>query len=488
MSLPLPEYDTFDAVDLAGKIAAGVLSPLEVLEAALARADAIAPLNAFSARHDEMALETAKRWSQMSSAERRKLSEEMPLFGVPFVLKDLNIALKGTVTTNGCGFFKDDVADHDSTVVQRYKRVGLNIFGKTTSPEFGLTATTESRLFGQTLNPWAKHRSSGGSSGGSAVAVASGVLPMAHASDGGGSIRIPASHCGLFGLKPSRSRVPTGPKSLEGWLGLSVQHAISRSVRDSALLLSLTEGPEAGTRVGPTKRFDRAAMQEALSRPPKPLRIALLDSSPFGQPVHPDCQAAAQAAAFICEQLGHRVEPAMPQLPLAEMFAGMGVATSTGLLRAVRAREAVLGREAREDEFEPLNWRSLQQARSTTAEQVLAARAAFDRAGQLLDLFLESYDLILSPVTAVPAPLLGELALDQSWEQYVGATTNASAFTAMFNMSGHPGMSVPLYWNAEGVPVGAQFIAPFGDEALLISLAAELEQAAPWKHRRPPAV
>lgn len=178
----------------------------------------------------------------------------------------------------------------------------------------------------------------------------------------------------------------------------------------------------------------------------------------------------------------------MPQLPLAEMFAGMGVATSTGLLRAVRAREAVLGREAREDEFEPLNWRSLQQARSTTAEQVLAARAAFDRAGQLLDLFLESYDLILSPVTAVPAPLLGELALDQSWEQYVGATTNASAFTAMFNMSGHPGMSVPLYWNAEGVPVGAQFIAPFGDEALLISLAAELEQAAPWKHRRPPAV
>lgn len=488
MTLPLPEYDTFDAVDLAGKIAAGVLTPLEVLEAALARADAAAPLNAFSARHDEMALEAARRWSQMPSSEWRKLSAEMPLFGVPFALKDLNIALKGTVTTHGCAFFKDAVADHDSTLVQRYKRAGLNIFGKTTSPEFGLTATTESRLFGQTRNPWATQRSSGGSSGGAAVAVASGVLPVAHASDGGGSIRIPASHCGLFGLKPSRSRVPTGPQSLEGWLGLSVQHVISRSVRDSALLLNLTEGPEAGTRVGPTQRFDKAAMQEALSRPPKPLRIALLEGSPFGQPVHPDCQAAAQAAAFICEQLGHRVEPAMPQLPLADMFAGMGVATSTGLLRAVRAREAVLGREAREDEFEPLNWRSLQQARSTTAEQVLAARAAFDRAGQLLDLFLESYDLILSPVTAVPAPLLGELALDQPWEQYVGATTNASAFTAMFNMSGHPGMSVPLYWNAEGVPVGAQFIAPFGDEALLISLAAELEQAAPWKHRRPPAV
>ncbi len=488
MTLPLPEYDTFDAVDLAGKIAAGVLTPLEVLEAALARADAAAPLNAFSARHDEMALEAARRWSQMPSSEWRKLSGEMPLFGVPFALKDLNIALKGTVTTHGCAFFKDAVADHDSTLVQRYKRAGLNILGKTTSPEFGLTATTESRLFGQTRNPWATQRSSGGSSGGAAVAVASGVLPVAHASDGGGSIRIPASHCGLFGLKPSRSRVPTGPQSLEGWLGLSVQHVISRSVRDSALLLNLTEGPEAGTRVGPTQRFDKAAMQEALSRPPKPLRIALLEGSPFGQPVHPDCQAAAQAAAFICEQLGHCVEPAMPQLPLADMFAGMGVATSTGLLRAVRAREAVLGREAREDEFEPLNWRSLQQARSTTAEQVLAARAAFDRAGQLLDLFLESYDLILSPVTAVPAPLLGELALDQPWEQYVGATTNASAFTAMFNMSGHPGMSVPLYWNAEGVPVGAQFIAPFGDEALLISLAAELEQAAPWKHRRPPAV
>jgi Asp-tRNA(Asn)/Glu-tRNA(Gln) amidotransferase A subunit family amidase len=378
-------------------------------------------------------------------------------------------------------FFRDAVADHDSTLVQRYQAAGLNIFAKFTSPEFGQTATTESRLHGATRNPWNPAHSAGGSSGGSAAAVAAGIVPVAHASDGGGSIRIPASHCGVFGLKPSRGLVPMGPKALEGWMGLSVHNVISRSVRDSALLLQLSQGPEAGSRVLPPTHN----LMDALRKPPKGLRIALMETNPFGMAVHADCLDAVQKAAELCARLGHTVEQAAPRLPIQEMFAGMGVMTGTGMLTTVQAREKALGRAVREDELEPLNWRSLQLAKGYTAEQVFAARSVFDQAGRLLDEFFAGYDLILSPVTAAPPPLLGELSLDQPWERFVKAAVLASPFTAIFNMSGHPAMSVPLHWNAAGLPIGVQFAAPFGGEARLLALAAQLEEAAPWRHRRP---
>ncbi|WP_029527730.1 amidase [Polaromonas glacialis] len=480
-ALPLPEYEQFDATALAGHLRSGQLTPLELLEAAIARLDARRHINAVAMRHDELAYEAAQRLSALGEAERTRLSEQAPLLGVPFALKDLGVAMKGTVTTQGCAFFKDAVADHDSTLVQRYRAAGLNIFAKTTTPEFGQTATTESRLFGLTRNPWNLNYSAGGSSGGAAVAVAAGILPVAHASDGGGSIRIPASNCGLFGLKPSRGLVPMGPKMLEGWLGLSVQHVISRSVRDSAWLLQLTQGPEAGSRTGP----QAGDVMDAIARPPRRLRIALMEQNPFGAPVHPDCLDAVRAAARLCESLGHRVEVAAPQLAVGEMFASMGVATATGMLTTVKAREKELGREAREDEFERLNWRSVQLARGYSAEQALTARLVFDQASRTLDLFLGDYDMILSPVTAAPAPLLGAMSLDQPYEDYVKVAMTASPFTAMFNMSGHPAMSVPLHWNDQGMPIGAQFAAPFGDEATLLALAAQLEQAAPWKDRRP---
>ena len=480
-ALPLPEYERFDATELASHIRSGQLTPLEVLDAAIARADARSQINAVALRHDELARETARRLSAMGEAERTHLSDRAPMRGVPFALKDLGVAMQGTITTHGCAFFQDAVASHDSTLVQRYRAAGLNIFAKTTSPEFGQTATTESRLFGLTRNPWNLAYSAGGSSGGSAAAVAAGILPVAHASDGGGSIRIPASYCGLFGLKPSRGLVPMGPKMLEGWLGLSVQHVISRSVRDSAWLLQLTQGPEAGSRTGPQPD----AVIDAIARPPRPLRIALMEQNPFGAPVHPDCLDAVRAAARLCESLGHSVELAAPQLAIGDMFASMGVATATGMLTTVKAREKELGRAAREDEFEPLNWRSLQLARGYSAEQVFTARIVFDQASRTLDLFLGDYDLILSPVTAAPAPLLGAMSLDQPYEDYVQVAMAASPFTALFNMSGHPAMSVPLHRNAEGMPIGAQFAGPFGGEATLLALATQLEQAAPWKDRRP---
>lgn len=489
-ALPLPEYEQMDAVALAGEIRRGQITPAEALEAAIARVEARSAFNAVALRHFETARAQARARSALGRAQRERQTAEAPLWGVPFALKDLGIAQAGTVTTNGCAFFRDAVADHDSTLVQRYRAAGLELFAKTTSPEFGQTATTESRLFGLTRNPWNPALSSGGSSGGAAVAVATGIVPIAHASDGGGSIRIPASHCGLFGLKPSRGRVPAGPRALEAQLGLSIQHAVSRSVRDSALLLQLSQGPEPGSRAAPPA-LGSGALLEAIARPPRRLRIALLEENAFGYPVHPDCLAAARTAARHCEALGHEVLPAPPRLLppelVREMFAGMGVVMASGMLANVRAREKLLGREAREDEFEPINWRSLKAARGYSAEQLFAARSAFDQVGRVFDQFFATHDLILSPVTAAPPPPLGAMSLDQPFENFVKSAVMASPFTAMFNMSGHPAMSLPLHWNAAGLPLGAQFAAGFGAEPTLFALAAQLEQAVPWAQRRPPA-
>ncbi|TXH55639.1 MAG: amidase [Burkholderiaceae bacterium] len=484
-TLPLPEYDRLDATALAGEIRAGRITALEALEAAIARAEARSALNAIAERNFDRARAVAREISGLGRAVREQRAKSARLLGVPFALKDLGIAMKGTVTTNGCAFFRDAVAEVDSTLVQRHRAAGLNIFAKTTSPEFGQTATTESKLFGLTRNPWNLEHSTGGSSGGAAAVVAAGILPIAHATDGGGSIRIPASACGVFGLKTSRGRVPAGPAVIESSLGLSVHHAVSRSVRDSALLLQLTQGPEAGSRVGPPA----STAPDALARPPRRLRIALLEDNLFGVPVHPDCLDAVRKAAKLCESLGHHVEPAprpllQPQV-VADMFAGLGLATATGMLLAVKAREKALGRSAREDEFEPINWRALQGARGFTAEQALAARAGFDQAGRHFDLFFAEVDMLLSPTTAVPSPRLGVLSLDQPYEDYVKAAIQTSDFTLMFNISGHPAMSVPLHWNAAGLPVGVQFAAAYGAEARLFALAAQLERAAPWADRRP---
>lgn len=481
-ALPLAEYERWDAIEIARLIRRGDVNPSEVLEAAIARAEAYAVINAVTTPHFDLAREQARGLDLAGRAEREA---RPPLSGVPFALKDLAVTLKGTVTTNGCAFFKDAVADQDSTVVRRYKGAGLNIFAKLASPEFGQTGTTESRLFGRTCNPWNLERSSGGSSGGASAAVAAGVLPVAHASDGGGSIRIPASHCGLFGLKPSRGLIPMGPGALEGWMGLSVHNVISRSVRDTAWLMQLTQGPEAGTRAAPAT----SDLVKALGRFPKGLKIGLFDNNLFGMGVHPECLEAVHQAATLCAGLGHHVEPiSLKQLPFLEMFGSMGVMTGTGMLYTVRAREKLVGRPVREDEFEPINWFTLQKAQKYTAEQLYAARSVFDQAGRILDEMFTRYDLILSPTTAALPPKLGELSLDQPFDDFAKRAVLASPFTAMFNMSGHPAMSVPLHWSAEGLPIGAQFAAPYGGEARLIGLAAQLEKAAPWADRRPPAL
>lgn len=472
-SLSFEEYANHDAVGLAKLVRDREVSAAELLEIAIARVDAVNPaINAVVLKHFDLA--------------RQALAEHTPtgpLAGVPWLLKDLGIYLKGTITTAGCRFFHDAVAAFDSTLVERYRQGGLVIFGKTASPEFGQTATTESRLWGLTRNPWNPEHTSGGSSGGAAAAVAAGIVPAAHASDGGGSIRIPASNCGLFGLKTSRGRTPSGPRVIEGWMGLSVQHAITRSVRDSAAILDLSQGPEPGSRVVPL--VGAPSYMAGLKQPPEKLRIALWDTHIYGLTVHPDCKEALAKTARLCESLGHVVEPAAPVLPVQEMGMAMGAATSTGLLVAIRDREKVLGRAVTEADLEPINWRSLQMAAKRSGEEIYRARTAIDRVGIALDGFFTRYDAILSPTTAVPPPKLGELSLDQPYEKYMLAAMNASPFTMVFNMGGHPAMSVPLHWNKEGLPIGTQFAARFGDELTLLRLAAQLEAAAPWAARRP---
>lgn len=473
-----------DATAWAQQLRSGEVTPLEALDAAIARVEALPKLNAVVIRDFELARAQAKKMSALGRAERAQATQGAPLWGVPFLLKDLGQYLQGTVTTNGCAFFKDAVATHSTTLVERYQKAGLNIFGKTASPEFGMTTTTESRLYGATPNPWNAAHTTGGSSGGTAAAVAAGIVPLAHASDGGGSIRIPAAHCGLFGLKPSRGRVPGGPDVLEGSMGLSINHAISRSVRDSALLLDLTAGPEAGARVRPPGGAPGSYLQ-ALLQPPRKLRIARWGKNYFGVPVHPDCLAAMDAAAKACAALGHQLEEKMPELPVQEIYGGMGVAMGASMLHTIERREKLLGRAVREDEMEPLDWATLQQAKKATAQQLYAARLGFDKAGRLIDEFFADYDLILSPTTAVPAQRLGVLTLDQPFESYAREAMNSSAFTSLFNISGHPAMSVPAHWTADGLPVGAHFVAPYGREDRLLGLAAQLEQAMPWAQRMP---
>jgi Asp-tRNA(Asn)/Glu-tRNA(Gln) amidotransferase A subunit family amidase len=402
---------------------------------------------------------------------------------VPFLLKDLGISLKGTITTHGSRFFQDHVASLNSTLVERYRRAGLVIFGKTHSPEFGGSPSSESVLFGATRNPWNLERSAGGSSGGTAAAIAAGIVPAGHASDGGGSIRIPASCCGLFGMKPTRGRVPLGPPDFETRNGLAVAHAITRSVRDSAALLDISQGADFGDPVLAPRRV--GPYSKEVGAPVGRLRIALMREPTIPFPVDPECLKAVDGAARLCESLGHAVEEAAPVFDLQELYMGFGVSTDVVTAMKVSAREKELGRSVEESELEPLTWQRLQRGRKATAVDHVRARKAFHLATRVMAEFQRRYDVVLSPTMATQPAKLGVLALTNDVEAFNREATGASAFTMLFNATGQPAMSVPLHWSTQDLPVGVMFAGRFGDEALLYRLAAQLEAKRPWKDRRP---
>jgi Asp-tRNA(Asn)/Glu-tRNA(Gln) amidotransferase A subunit family amidase len=406
------------------------------------------------------------------------------LAGVPYLLKDLGVLYAGRPTTYGSRFFATAVADHDSTLVERLRAAGLVIIGKTNTPEFGLNATTEPVLFGPSRNPYDDSRSTGGSSGGAAAAVAARMVPAAHATDGGGSIRIPAANCGLFGLKPTRARNPIGPDVGEGWSGLGVGHAVSRTVRDSAALLDATHGPAPGDPYWAPPFTERYA--DHVGRDPGRLKVAVTTRSAADTPVDPECVRAVEETAKLLEELGHTVEEAAPDYSVEAMAFAMKTIIASNMHTLLALRGGVLGRNATLDDVEPISWHFAKRGAACTGADYARAIIVIHGIGRRLAGFFQDYDLALSPTLADPPLPLGRTSMaGDDMDAYFEALTARIPFTPLYNVSGHPAASLPLHWTEAGLPVGVQLGAAFGAEDLLFRISAQLEEARPWHDRRP---
>jgi amidase len=467
------EYRKHDAVSLAELIAKREVSAKEVLEAAIARAEQVNPaINAI----------VHKQYDQARRAISGGLPEG-PLKGVPYLIKDLGFFETGEPATFGSRLFKDFVADHDTAYVTRCKKAGLVFLGRSSSPEFGLNPNTEPRLYGSCRNPWNLEYSAGGSSGGAAAAVSAGILPVAHATDGGGSIRIPAAQCGLFGLKPSRGRVSMAPDAGEGWGGLSAGHVVSRSVRDSALMLDCTAGLVPGDPY--TAPMPERPFLEAVARPPRQLRIALMLKDHRGAKLHPECLEAVQHAAKLCAGLGHIVEEADPDLDMVALRPMNARISAANTARSCHMRWKVLEREPNADDVETATWAVYQRGLKVSGIEYIEAIAAAHAAGRKMAAFLTTYDVILSTTLAGPPPKLGYFDQNGDVRTFTERVTEYLSVTPLHNATGTPAMSVPLHWTADGLPVGVHFAGRYGEEATLLALAAELETAQPWSDRVP---
>lgn len=464
-----------DALGLARLVRKRKVSPSELLEAAIAQAEAMNPrFNFLAQKHYDFA-----------RAEIARGLPEGPFTGVPWLLKDLYTYIEGELTEGGSRFYQGYRAKVTSELVRRHQQAGFVIFGKTTTPEYGLTGTTENKLTGDTRNPWNPAHSSGGSSGGAAAAVVAGVIPAAHASDGGGSIRIPASCCGLFGMKPSRGRVPMGPLRTEGWGGLSTHHAITRSVRDSAAILDVTHGVEPGSRYGAPSPAEGFLAQ--VGKDPGRLRIALVTRPISGSPVDPECVEAAKATARLCESLGHIVEEATLDLDPAQL----GMASFAMIAPAVAAdiadRAKLLGIVPGPDVLEPITLAFAEFGKSFSAMDAVRANNTLQEVSVKVGQFMQRYDAILMPTLAAPPIALGRINLspDCGFQEWGQRAAVYSPFCQLANLTGQPAMSVPLAMSSEGLPIGSMFFGRYGEEALLFRLAGQLERAAPWASRRP---
>ncbi|PWC84621.1 amidase [Azospirillum sp. TSH100] len=465
-----------DGLDLAEQIRKGAVTPLEVLDDTIARLERVNPaLNAVVETLFETARETA----------RRPVVDGAPFAGVPTFIKDLFMPVAGARMTNGSLLCERATGPLDGELIRRLRKAGLVIAGTTTSPEFGTSYSTESRLFGATRNPWSPGRTAGGSSGGAAALVAARVVPFAHGNDGGGSLRVPASCCGVFGLKPTRGRVPIGPLVGEGWAGMGINHAVTLSVRDSAALLDASAGAAPGDPYAAPAQDGR--FLDAVSRPPKSLRIGLVRSlAPW--PTHPDCLAAIDHTVRLCESLGHRVEGT--ELPVSApefydtVFTIIGAQTRS-LLTMIGAMS---GHPADESLLEART-RILLRAKGDVSGAAYAAAVDWIHAlGRRMAALFTDFDLLLTPTLAKPPVAIGALDMEeaQTLDDLIDLFHSFSPFTALFNATGQPAMSVPLHWTADGLPVGSHFAAPFGEEKLLFSLAGQLESAQPWSGRVPP--
>src|SRR5215469_6250031 len=468
------ELALLDATAQADLVHRKQITPLELVDAAIARIEKLNP--SFCAVVTPM-FENA-RDSALGPLPNG------PFRGVPFLLKDLIASYAGVRMASGSSALKGFVPDHDSELVNRLKRAGLVILGKTNTPEFGILPTTEPRLFGPSRNPWAPARTPGGSSGGSAVAVAAGMVPMAHGNDGGGSIRIPASCCGLFGMKPTRGRNPLGPDFGDLISGLVAEHAITRSVRDSASLLDSTAGPDVGDPYcapPPVRPFLREVGVD-----PGRLHIAFTTTAPSGVPIHPDCVRAVTEAAKLCSELGHEVTEAAPALDSKLLVESFMALWSVGVSEEIEGIALVTGRKQTSDQYEELTWALAEKGRAINGANYLLAVNALQRIARQIARFFLEYDVWLTPTLTEPPLLLGSLDARSGNPLYgIERALAWVPFTPICNATGQPAMSVPLHWNTDGLPVGTHFVGRFGEESTLFRLAAQLEEALPWRRRRP---
>jgi amidase len=470
------EYADYDALGLAELVRAGSVTPEELVACALAANAALHPqINAVIA--------TLPDWR--SAIDRR--FADGPFFGVPFLVKDLGVLMKDVPCDMGSrlvhGAF---VSPIDTDLMQRFRRAGVVTWGRTNTPELGFAATTEPLLYGPTRNPWDPARSPGGSSGGTAAAVAAGIVPMAHGNDGGGSIRIPAAHCGLVGLKPTRGRVPVGPLAADPLHGMAIEHVLTRSLRDSAAMLDAVEGPGVGDRYV-IARPRRPYLQE-VSEAPRRLRIAFSAAGPGAAPVDADCVDALRAAAELCAALGHDVEEAYPAFEWPVFFDASVLYWSASLAGTIGRLARMTGRTPSPENLETSVWAAFQHGLSLKAVDLERADAQANVICRAVGQFFTRFDVLMTPTFAILPPKLGTFdanAPGMTAARWFEAGIAAGPFTGLFNMTGQPAISLPLGQSAEGLPIGIQFAAPYGDEATLFNLGGALEQAAPWAARRP---
>lgn len=490
------DFDRYDGLGLAELVRKKQVSPSELCEEAIRRIEQLNPkLNAVVTPMYDIARKAVQAGLP-----------EGPFAGVPFLLKDIIDEYAGVPLTMGSKVFRNYIPAQDSEMVVRFKKSGLVILGKTNVPELGILGITEPELHGPTRNPWNTDHTPGGSSGGSAAAVASGMVPLASGNDGGGSIRIPASCCGLFGLKPTRGRNPLGPMIGELWQGAVVSHVITRSVRDSAAMLDAVHGPDAGApyMIPPP---ERPYFQE-MEREPTSLRIAFTSASPIGTPVHQECIKAVEEAAKLLEKLGHKVEEAQPDVDGKAALKSYLTMCFGETAVVFEDMKTVLGRKASLSDVEPLTWTMGLLGRTLSARDFAKAKREWGIAGRAMGRFHQKYDLFMTPTLAYPPVRIGELQ-PRPYERLAMKVVNALGlgviltatgivdqmaeaslsklpFTELANLTGQPAMSVPLHWTPDGLPVGVHFMAPFGEEAMLFRLAAQLEKARPWFDRHAP--
>lgn len=487
------DYVRHDATSLAELVRRREVTPRELVDAALARIDSVNPkVNAVVHRFDERARRDAEG-----------ALPEGPFRGVPFLVKDLDGELAGAPLTMGSRALRGHVAPRDSELFARFRRSGVVFVGKTNTPELGLLAVTEPELFGPTRNPHHLGHVPGGSSGGSAAAVAAGIVPVAHGGDGGGSIRIPASCCGLFGLKPTRGRMPLGPEVTEGWCGFVVPHVISRTVRDSAAFLDATHGADPGApyvAASPERPF-----ADEVGRDPGRLRVAFTTRSMLGDGTDPLCKQACEDTAGQLSSMGHDVVEAQLPIDAHELRLAYLVVVAACTAEAVDATRTLTGKPPSPELFEPPTWLLWQVGHALSAAEFEHARSVIGRASRAVGAFFERFDVLLSPTLAHPPARIGELALKpheriglaalrraapravlrRVLEDLAGRSFEKTPNTMLFNMTGQPAASLPLHRSPAGLPIGVQLAARLGEEALLLRLAGQLEQASPWADRLP---